>query len=295
MKTIVLLAGLAVMGVSLAVPGAAAAPNGADDQVVLRGSLEVPAGSTVKNAVAIDADTRIDGRVDENVVVFSGKTKINGIVGDNVTVFGDRVVVGPRARIGGDLIYADKRPTVAESARIGGQVRQFSGSDIGNEIGRSLLLIGILLLVGTAIGTLLGGLVLIWLAPRAADAMLVPAQDAIGASVGWGLAALIALPIAALIALFTVVGTPIGVFALLALLPLWAVGYLNGMWLVGRWIIKAPSSRYGAFALGWLILIVGSAVPFLGALVSFAAVVYGLGVLVVAIWRARRASSPLPA
>jgi hypothetical protein len=45
-----------------------------------------------------------------------------------------------------------------------------------------------------------------------------------------------------------------------------------------------------AFLVGWGILRVVALVPILGGLVWFAAVVFGLGALTVAIWRARSAS-----
>jgi hypothetical protein len=45
-----------------------------------------------------------------------------------------------------------------------------------------------------------------------------------------------------------------------------------------------------AFLVGWAILRVVALIPILGGLVWFAAVVFGLGALAVAIWRARSAS-----
>jgi hypothetical protein len=50
-----------------------------------------------------------------------------------------------------------------------------------------------------------------------------------------------------------------------------------------------------AFLAGWGILRVLALVPILGGLVSFAAMVFGLGALIVAIWRARTTSHPAPA
>jgi hypothetical protein len=49
-----------------------------------------------------------------------------------------------------------------------------------------------------------------------------------------------------------------------------------------------------AFLVGWAILRVVALVPILGGLVWFAAVVFGLGVLVVAIWRGRSAARAAP-
>jgi hypothetical protein len=50
-----------------------------------------------------------------------------------------------------------------------------------------------------------------------------------------------------------------------------------------------------AFLVGWGILRVLALVPILGGLVWFAAVVFGLGALVVAVWRGRSAARAAPA
>jgi hypothetical protein len=50
-----------------------------------------------------------------------------------------------------------------------------------------------------------------------------------------------------------------------------------------------------AFLVGWGILGVLALIPILGGLVWFAAVVFGLGALLVAIWRARTTSRAAPA
>ena len=49
-----------------------------------------------------------------------------------------------------------------------------------------------------------------------------------------------------------------------------------------------------AFLVGWAILRVAALIPILGGLVWFVAVVFGLGVLLVAIWRARAATRGAP-
>jgi hypothetical protein len=59
--------------------------------------------------------------------------------------------------------------------------------------------------------------------------------------------------------------------------------------LVGRRVRKA-SGRIGAFLVGLLILRVLALIPFLGALISLVATVFGLGALFVAMRRARTAA-----
>ena len=64
-----------------------------------------------------------------------------------------------------------------------------------------------------------------------------------------------------------------------------------------RWSADPPrADRLGpGLLVGWGILRILALVPILGGLVWFAAVVFGLGALLVAIWRARTTSRAAPA
>ena len=103
-------------------------------------------------------------------------------------------------------------------------------------------------------------------------------------------------PLAAVVAIVTLVGIPFGVGLLLALAFVYAVGYVWAAWAVGRALIR-PSRhgrrprRYPAFLAGWAILRAVGFIPIVGAITWFAAALFGLGLMAVATWRARR---PVP-
>ena len=117
----------------------------------------------------------------------------------------------------------------------------------------------------------------------------------IGPSIGWGLLAFFGLPILAIIALVTIVGIPLGLGLLAALALIYTLGYTATAWIVGRRILRAGTAWAVAFLLGWGILRVLALIPVVGGLIWFAAVVFGLGALAVAIWRARSTSPAAPA
>jgi hypothetical protein len=71
------------------------------------------------------------------------------------------------------------------------------------------------------------------------------------------------------------------------------LGYSAAAWILGRSILRGPTSWVVAFPAGWAILRVVALVPILGGLVWFAAAVVGLGALAVASWHARSAT-PAP-
>jgi hypothetical protein len=102
---------------------------------------------------------------------------------------------------------------------------------------------------------------------------------------------LLALPVAAVILLVTLVALPLGLYVLAAVAVISVLGYTTSAWIVGRWLVRPPRHQALAFLAGAVILRVVAIVPFLGGLVWFAAAVLGTGALAVAAWRARTAST----
>ena len=139
------------------------------------------------------------------------------------------------------------------------------------------------------VSTLILGLVLGLLAPRAAAAVDAAARD-IGPVILWGLVLLIGLPIVAILAMVTLVGLPLGVGLLFALGLIYGIGYTAGAWILGR-RVASRASPILAFLAGWGILRILALIPFLGGLVGLAAVVVGLGAIVMAGNRAAAATS----
>jgi hypothetical protein len=147
--------------------------------------------------------------------------------------------------------------------------------------------------LAVSVSTLIVGALLVWLAPAALHAAERAARERLGATVGWGVAIAIGVPLLAILALVTLVGIPFGVALLLAAIPVLLVAYATAAWIVGRRVLSDRStSRWGALLAGWGILRVLALIPVVGALVGLAATVVGLGALAVALWRARRPGAP---
>ena len=114
-------------------------------------------------------------------------------------------------------------------------------------------------------------------------------RERLGATVAWGVAIAIGVPLLAVLALVTLVGIPFGVALLLAAIPVLVVAYVTSAWIVGRRVLRNRStSPWVALLAGWGILRVLALIPVAGALVGLAATVVGLGALAVALWRAGR-------
>lgn len=282
-----------VVLVALVLPGAAAGASRAggsgDSVVVIAGDVVVPPGETVNDIVVVSGDVTLRGHAEGDVVLVSGDALVSGrIDGDLVTLAG-RARLLSRAHVGGDVQYGDKRPLVAGSARVVGDVEKTGWPDAFD----LLPFVGafVLWLALTASTAILGAL-LILIAPRAADAIRNRSRERIGPVIAIGIAVAICVPLAALIATVTVVGLPLGIAIGLALLPLAAVAYVAAAHALGARIVGAQRSRILVFLAGLAILRALALVPVLGFLVGLAATVFGLGLIGAAIGAARSAPEP---
>jgi len=214
----------------------------------------------------------VSGRIDGDLVMASGRARLL-----------------PSAHVSGDVNYTDERPLVAGAAVVRGDVTE---EDWQNSLDFLPLVGAFVFWLAVTVSAALLGVLLLLIAPRAADAVSARSRERIGPLIAIGLAITICLPVAAVIAAVTLVGLPLAVGILLALMPLGAVAYVTSAWAMGRRIVGPPRGRVVAFLAGLAILRALALVPILGALVGLAAVVFGLGLLGAAIGAAREPRQP---
>jgi hypothetical protein len=283
-RVLFVLCGVLVVSLISGPASAAVAPTPNDDGVVvMSGDVAVAQGETVDAVVVFSGAVTVEGTVRNDVIVFSGPVTISGDVRGNVVVFDGLLTLQNGAHVWGDVLAG--RRLISPGAQVDGTTS--SAARIGVAAGWAGVAIWIAMCLAIAVSLLLLGFLLLWFAPRAADAVIVTGRTAVGPSIGWGAAMVFGLPVIAVIAMVTVVGLPIGLGLLFSLGLIYAVGMVAGAWFLGRAIVK-HGSRAGAFAVGWLIVTGASLLPGLGGLVWIAATGYGLGMLCVAAFRARR-------
>lgn len=282
---------------ALGVPASAGAASVSADShsqsaiVVISGDVTVDRGEAVEGVYVGSGDVRIGGRVDGDVVVLSGDVVVSGTIeGDLYTASGVARLL-PSAEVTGDVSYADEHPEVSNAARVHGDVNKKSFPDLGGVA----LLGGFIFWLAISISTAILGLLLLLVAPRAAEAIQTRSRERIGPTIAIGIAIAIALPVAAVIAAVTVLGLPLAALVALALLPLGAVAYVAAAWALGRRVVKSPRDRFLSFLVGIAILRAAALVPFVGALVGLAALIVGLGLIGAAIGAARTGADPAAA
>jgi hypothetical protein len=236
---------------------------------------------------------RLAGHADGDVVLFAGDATISGRIDGDLVTFGGQARLLPRAYVAGDVRYGDERPIVAGSAIVRGDV---SKEDWDDSLEFLPFLGALLLWLGITVSMAVLGMLLLLIAPRAADAVAERSRERVGIVIAIGIAVAICLPLAAAIAAVTLVGIPLGLVLALAWLPAAALAYVAAAYALGRRILAPPRSRIWSFLAGLAILRALALVPILGALVGLAAVVFGFGLLAAAIGAARKEpESPAPA
>jgi hypothetical protein len=275
----------------LATPAWAQDGQDAEALVVLSGRADVPQGQQVGDVVVFHGSSSVDGTVNGSLTAFDAPVTISGRVNGDVVVFNGRVELRSGGNVTGDVV-SRQAPVLAPGATIGGTTRRVQTDVRWNGFGW----IGKLAWwLAVSVSTLVVGLVLLWLVGRGAARILEAGRTRVGPAIGWGLLVFFGLPILGVVALVTVVGIPLGLGLLAALGLIYAVGYAAAAWILGRSVVRAPTAWVIAFLVGWAILRALALVPILGGLIWFAAVVFGLGALVVAVWRARAAAKAVPA
>jgi len=279
------------------VPSAFAAdPTPADRGAIVAvdGSINVPTGQHVGAIVLVNGTANIDGSAD-TIVVAGGTATLTGATVRTLVVVDGSVTLGAGTTITGDVHTL--RSTVAQlsGSAIDGQVLGVET----NVAAFALLMIPLLIVltIGFGLAMLVAGLGVAAFGSRQVREVedLITAKP--GPALVAGIAGAILLPLVSFLLVATIVGAPIGLVLLFAVLPVLALlGWLVAAIWVGDWLLarsrgsREPGRPYRAAVLGVIVLAVAGILPF----VSGIATLFGFGGLLLAAWRMIR-PEPAPA
>lgn len=207
----------------------------------------------------------ITGEVDGDIYLASGKLIINGVVKGDIKATGDRLVFGENGRVSGDIDYytKTKMPVELEGMTNLNYVYKESGMNRGiiffYKAGLTTFLF---------FSFILSGLLLLLL--PITKGMESEERDNKGfwfLSL-WGLIPIFIYPVVVLILGFTIIGIPLALTLLAAIIPATMITEIVGSVLVGRYIIKKlkrqPGRRYVSFLLGAVVTLILSIIPVIG-------------------------------
>jgi cytoskeletal protein CcmA (bactofilin family) len=260
------------------------------------GRVEIgPTAVVAGNLSIAGGELSIDGAVKGYVQAAGGRVLINGSVGGDVAATSGVVELGPNARIAGKLRYTSRSELKRDpAAQVTGGVERAPTTDrsVGHAP-RALARPGGWL---WTVGLVLVAAVLVAALPVFTARVAATLHVRVGVSLLIGFVALVCIPVAAILLLFTLIGIPLALLTLVLYFALLLVGYAMtgigiGDWLLGRYRVADAARggwRIGAAALAMLAIALLARVPWIGTLVSSVVLMAGLGALVM---QARQANS----
>ncbi len=250
----------------------------AAQELVVTGDARIAGG-----VVAAGRRVEIDGTVEGGVRVAAGEIVIRGTLHGDANVIADRLDLAPGARIAGDLDYRTRTPLSPEAvARVEGAVRYEDPPVDEDESGTAW---GFVFWFWQTLAALLAGILVVALFRGVVQRLVVSIAEETTLGALLGFATFLVVPVAAGIAMVTLVGLPIGIAGgLLFGLAVYGAKLPIAVWLGDRLLGYAGrpgASPYAAMALGIPLLYLLFAIPYVGGLFWLAATWLGLGAMVV--------------
>jgi len=278
-----------------------------DGNIRSTGNTAVISGTLGKNimwfgdAVTVDATGKVggsitmfggtlamDGHLGRDILFFGDEVNVNGDVGGGIRQKGHALIIGSSARVDGPIHFEGDHPaTVSTGAKLASPVefKQMEKRPEYREGGYYIWRV-----IWTA-AFVLFGMVLFLLAPSFARET-ISAAELYGAPIGLGILVFFGVPLAAIIACFTVVGIPLAIL-------------VGGFWIlmlccaeivvgavVGNLILGKPTDTWGMIgrmALGFVIVRIVytplAQVHVLGMVAALVIWMWGMGAISLALYR----------
>lgn len=261
---------------------------------------QVELGSSARlagHAMIAAGDVSVRGPIKGSLNIAGGRVFIDSTVDGDVTVVAGRIELGPQARIGGTLRWRSQGELQRHpSAQVAGPIERLApmpgsgGSAVGpSESGHAL---GWLAGTWWTVGMMIVAAVVLAAVPGLAFEVAQTWRERAGTSLLAGFIALVCIPVAVVILFITVIGAPLALLILLLYFVLLPMGYVSsaiglGQWGLARWKSDVAGHlgwRISASSLALLLLALLGKVPWLGGLVTLAALLVGLGAMALQFW-----------
>lgn len=259
------------------------------------GQVELGPKSVVAGNVSVaGGQVRLYGSIGGHVQSAGGRLLIDGPVSGDVFATSGQIELGPNARIGGKLRYRSGEPLRQDpAAQVGGGIEKLlpaigarsASAPAGREHAARRAVAGIGWV--WTLGLIVLAAALLAMLPRFYVSVARTLREQPGLSLLLGFVLLVCVPVASLLFFITLIGIPLGLFLTALYLALLPVAYVSagiglGDWAVQRWLPERSTLlpwRIGAAAAALALLALLGGIPWLGGLIAFAALLAGLGAL----------------
>ncbi|MBI3911980.1 MAG: polymer-forming cytoskeletal protein [Armatimonadetes bacterium] len=250
-----------------------------------------PAATIGGDAYLAGGEVRLQGRVNGDLRAGAGRFELAAPVRGDMEVHAGEVVLRPGAVVQGNLtVYAPRPAQIDAGAVVRGRTTYVPTAPTPQARVFGWV-VHLLMLLAT-------GFLILALSRQWPTSVAETLQQQAAMTALLGLAVLVLAPLAAILLIVTVVGLPMALIvigfylAALYVAPIFAVFGL-ARWALARWQ-GAPPALWLAMLLGVVAYAVATEIPVVGWLMWLAALLAGLGALVLERWRARQVPARAP-
>ncbi|HKL30175.1 MAG TPA: polymer-forming cytoskeletal protein [Natrialbaceae archaeon] len=272
------------------------------------GGTVVIRGTVTGDVQAFAGSVDIDGTVRGNVEGAAGSINVgrSGVIGGNLEAGAGSVTIDGTVRgdvkVGAETITLGPTAVVEGDVRYDGKLQRANGATVAGTVTRDDSIGGISFVPSIPSWTvdvygfvvnLVFAAALLLVFPRFTDGMGGRTIASPGRTAAAGLIALIGIPILLVAIAITIIGIPITIMGIFAYALMVWVAYVLGRYVVGVWILSYTDfeGRWVALLVGFVVIGLLGLVPLVGWVFDLAALLLGLGALVLGfrqMYRARR-------
>lgn len=249
----------------------------------LGGTIDVaPTASISANLVLAGGNINIKAPIAGKINLAGGTISIASKIASDANIFAGRLNIDPKAEILGHLTYWSENPAeVSSDSSVSGQLtfnrteRPRVNNQTALQVNRGFDFFKFLL-------TFLIGLMIIWLLPNFTQKVEAQILGKVVPSLGWGFVILVLGPVLFVVMLITIIGIPLAFILLFAYILAVMISQVFVSMALGSWMMKKLDKEAGVkftFFVGLLALSMLKLVPVLGGIISFIALLLGLGAL----------------
>ncbi len=269
--------------------------NVGNNVTALAGNVQLLASATVGNNVVITAgNVDLSSKIGSDATIVASNLRISSYIANKIQAYVGQLRITSKAHIGGSIDYRSSTTAwIDQGAVVQGQITHHPS--LVHELVKGTWIQGLLVggkvvaLLMNFIYTLVVGIILIKMFPKNLESALHVLKTHPWKAFSWGLMLLILLPLASLILLMTILGVPFALTLIAANIIGFYTAKIYSVFWISNWVFgkfKFRVNRLPILTLGLALYFLLISIPILGIIISFAAMLFGLGAGVLA--QARR-------
>ena len=265
--------------------------NIGNNVTAVAGNVQLLGSATIGNNVVITAgNVDLSSKIGSDATIVASNLRISSYVNHNIQAYVGQLRITSKAHVTGSIDYrSSSLAWIDQGAVIQGQVTHHPS--LVHQLVKGTWIQGLLVggkivaLLMNFIYSLVIGIILIKMFPKNLENTLHVLKAHPWKAFSWGVMLLILLPLTSLVLLMTILGVPFALTLIAANIIGFYTAKIYSVFWISNWIFgkfKFRVNRVPVLTLGLVLYFFLTAIPFVGIIISFAAMLFGFGAGVVA-------------